>query len=277
MNPKTLLNWPLFALCLLGHGVAQAQPATPGAAAGNMVTEFKGKLKDFQRGVLLVSRDDGAEVMIQLPDDLSSFNFVAQAKPGFLQRGTMVRFAGTFGPNGTPLSPIEKVEVFQPIGPAQKLNGRQRERYVPGVYGQRGVEKAQAAAKYNIVGNLMGLNQSGVMMVQAGKTPLQVQLAATATFEIRFNNLSLAQAGDVVSVAGFYQPPDDTKVKADRVTITTDRVYGEPTQQKPRRRTRRSRDSDQDDDDKDDDDKDGGDKKKDDDEDDKDESDDDKG
>ncbi len=79
-------------------------------------------------------------------------------------------------------------------------------------------------------------------MVQAGKTQVRVQLATDAKFELRFNNLSLAQEGDPVSVAGFYQPPDETKVKADRITITTDRVYGEPEEQTPKRRGRRSRD-----------------------------------
>ena len=70
---------------------------------------------------------------------------------------------------------------------------------------------------------------------------MRVPLADDAEFELRFNNLTLAQEGDPVSVAGFYQPPDDTKVKADRVTITTDRVYGEATDQPPTRRTARRR------------------------------------
>ena len=42
-------------------------------------------------------------------------------------------------------------------------------------------------------------------------------------------------------MAGFYQPPDDTKVKADRVTITTDRVYGEATAEEPPKRRARTR------------------------------------
>jgi len=87
----------------------------------------------------------------------------------------------------------------------------------------------------------MGVNAAGVMVVQAGKTSLQVQLAKDVTFELRYNNLSLAKEGDPVAVAGFYQPPDDTKVKAERITITPDRVYGEPTEQPPKRRTRSRR------------------------------------
>ncbi len=206
-------------------------------AASNMVTEFKGKLKGFQRGVLVIERADGKEALVQLPDDLSSFQFVADAKPAFLKRGTMVRFTGEFSPNGTPSSPIDKVEVFQAIN--GRVAANMRERFVPGVYPPRGRElQLQPTAKYNIVGGLIGIAPSGMMMVQAGKRQIRVQLAKEAKFEIRFNNLALAQEGDPVSVAGFYQPPDDTKVKADRVTITTERVYGEPVAQTPRRRGR---------------------------------------
>jgi hypothetical protein len=52
--------------------------------------------------------------------------------------------------------------------------------------------------------------------------------------------LNLAKDGDAVTISGFYQPPDDTKVKADRITVSTERVYGEATEATPQR-TRRTR------------------------------------
>lgn len=233
---RTLL---LPVVCLF-LATARLPAQAPGAAASNMVTEFKGKLKSFQRGVLVIDREDGTEVMVQPPNDLSSFHFVAEAKLPFLQRGTMVRFSGMFGPNGVPLEPIQSVEVFQPIA-AQKMPAHMRERYVPGVYAPRGQKQPQAKAKYQIVGNLMGISPAGLMMVSAGKVQVRAQLATGAKFELRLNNLSLAQEGDSVSVAGFYQPPDETKVKADRVTITTDRIYGEPIKNAGRPTRRRGR------------------------------------
>ncbi len=213
-------------------------PATAQGANQNMVTEFKGTLKSFQRGVVLVTRDDGTEVMVQPPDDPSAFQFIATAKPAFLQRGMMVRFSGAFNPAGVPMSPITRVELFQPVG---NVSGHAREQYIPGVYSDRRNrdQPPQAVAEYSVVGALMGLDASGAIMVQAGKRPVRAQLLPEAKFEIRFNNLSLAQEGDPVSVAGFYQPPDDTKVKAERVTITTDRVYGEPSADTPKRTSRR--------------------------------------
>ena len=224
-----------------------AQPPAAGApgnvvANANEVTNFKGTLKGFERGVLSVTREDGTDVMVQPPDQISGFTFIATAKPAFLQRGQMVRFSGAFGPTGIAVAPIDKVEIFQPV-PAQRLTGHAREQFLPGVYpaDRRAPQQPVAMAKYNVVGGLMGVNAAGVMVVQAGKTSLQVQLAKDVTFELRYNNLSLAKEGDPVSVAGFYQPPDDTKVKAERITITPDRVYGEPTEQPPKRRTRSRR------------------------------------
>ena len=223
-----------------------ADPPAFGAAAAtggaNEVTKFQGKLKGFQRGILAVTRDDGTDVMIQPPDDISAFTFVATAKPAFIQRGQLVRFTGMFQPNGVPTEPITKVEIFQPIQ-TQKVAGHNRDKFVPGVYSANRHAPKQPAAvgKYSVVGGVLGMNNAGVMMVQAGDKRVQVQLAQTVVFEVRYNNLTLAKEGDIVNVAGFYQPPDDTKVKADRVTVSTDRVYGETPAPTSRRRPTRTR------------------------------------
>lgn len=212
------------------------------AALANEVTEFSGKLKGYQRGIVIVTREDGTDVMVKPPEDIAAFTFVADAKPAFLRRGSMVRFSGTFQANGTPTVPVSKVEAFQPV-PVKQLKGRAREKFVPGVYPANRNAQQVAVAKCTVVGGLMGISPSGVLMVQAGKRPVQVQLTQDAVFELHYNNLSLAKEGDAVSVVGFYEPPDDTKVRGDRITIKTDRVYGEMTAQQPvKRRSRRTAD-----------------------------------
>ena len=226
----------------VGEATVGAVLGQVGVANANEVTEFSGKLKGMNRGVLLITRDDGTEIMVQAPDSPAGLTFVATAKPPFLKPGMLVRFTGMFGPTGIAAAPIQKVELFQPVA-AAALPHHIRESFTPGVHGDRnakGKPQQQAIAKYTVVGALRGLTANGILGVQAGKVPLQVQLASDATFEIRFNNLALAQEGDPVSVAGFYQPPDDTKVKADRVTINPERVYGEP-QEKPTKRVSRRR------------------------------------
>ena len=256
MNRQGLIVHSVFCATFVlpsgwfGAGQVSADPPAFGGfqtnAPANEVTQFKGKLKGVRGNVLAVTREDGTDVMVQPPDDLASFAFVATAKPAFLQRGNLVRFSGTFGPTGIPVTPIAKVEVFQPV-PHARLQGHARERFLPGIHpaDRRAPKQPVAMAKYNVVGSLMGINAAGVMMVQAGKQPMQVQLAKDVNFELRFNNLNLAKEGDAVTVAGFYQPPDDTKVKAERITITTDRVYGEATEaEPPKRRTRGRRDAD---------------------------------
>lgn len=233
---------PCMLIALMVHpplSHAVDPPAGLPTANQNMVTEFKGKLKGFQRGMLIVEREDGTEIMVQPPEDRSAFQFIATAKPAFLQRGMMVRFNGTFNQAGVPMAPVPRLEIFQPI--TGKVPNHSREKFLPGVHPDRKDrgKPPQPTANYTVVGQLMGWDASGGFMVRAGQRAVRAQLTQTPTFEIRFNNLNLAQEGDPVSVAGFYQPPDETMVRGDRVTITTDRVFGEPVE--PTKQTRRRR------------------------------------
>ncbi|TWT80696.1 hypothetical protein CA13_21420 [Planctomycetes bacterium CA13] len=234
---------PIF-VCLLTLFIAAPSFAQTQQTGANMVTNIKGKLKSFQPGVLTVTKDDGTDVMVQLPDELPAFVFSAEAKPAFISRGMLVRFSGMFDLAGNPQAPIEKVEIIQPI-PTKQLRGSQQEDFTPGVHGDRHAKNKppKPIANYKIVGVPMGIMGNGIMAVQAGKMLVRAQLAENVKFRIRFNNLSLAQPGDSVSVAGFYQPPDETNVKAERITITTQRVYGDPNSidAKPERKSPRDR------------------------------------
>lgn len=217
-----------------------------------IVINVDGKLKGFEQGLLIVTRDDGSEVLVKPPEDVHQFQFVAEASARFLQQGMLVRFNGSFNKAGVAQSPISNVELFQPIN--GKMPGNIRKQYSPGVY----VDPADARnpsgngiAKCDVVGTLMGIDSSGVMSVRAGKVPVQIPLVQNAKFKIRYNNLALAKPGDEISVSGFYNPPDETKIVAQTVTVTTDRVYGEFVEEeaekpsKKRRTRRRSRKTEQ--------------------------------
>ncbi len=238
-----------------------------GSLATNKVTEFEGKLIGTQGNVLMVAREDETEVLVQMPDDVTSLTFVAEAEREFLRRGMMVRFEAEFAPNGAPTAPVENLEVFQPIQ-LKQLPRTVRERFVPGVYPKNPQQQQQQLqqqqqqqlqqqqlqqqqqqqqqqqapqaepASYRVVGNLMGIDESGMVLVKAGPRTLRIPLAPEPEIELRFNNLNLVQPEDEVSVAGFYRPPDETKVKADKITITTDRVYGEQEAEEPQRGSR---------------------------------------
>ena len=253
------LSLPLLALVILTHSIlpyrgsgnrlAAQPPGTETAGFGqgpstlpaNEVTNFKGTLKGMRRNILVVEKEDGSEALVALPDTISSFQFVAKATPAFLQRGMLIRFSANFGPGGVPLAPVEKITLFQPVD-LRSLHGRTKEQFTPGIYSDanRGNRNQPMVGKLSIVGQLIGLAPNGVLAVQAGKIPVQVPVDANTTLEVRYNNLALAQEGDPVTVAGFYQPPNENQVKADRITITTDRVYGE-YQPAAERKTRRKR------------------------------------
>lgn len=218
------------------------------SSVANEITNFTGKLKGMRRGVVIVEKEDGTEAYVMPPDSISSFQFIAKATPAFLQRGMMIRFVGNFTANGAATAPITKITLFQPVN-LRSLQGRAKQQFTPGIHADPGVDKRNppAVAKMTIVGALIGLTPNGVLAVQAGKTALQVPVNADTQLEVRYNNLNLALEGDRVVVAGFYQPPNENQVKAERITITTDRVYGEykPDTKKKSRRKRGKKDDDE--------------------------------
>ena len=205
-------------------------------------TEFKGVLKSLQRGILVVTREDGSEVTVRPPDDVWDLEFVASAKPAFLQAEMMVRFESTYEKKTAHVSgeKITHIQVFQPI--AGRIPSHLWKKFISGVFPVRPKKNqpAMPTASCKVNGMLMGLDASGTMLLQVGRRPFELQIRDDTRFEICFNNLSLAEEGDTVSVTGSYQPPDENKVKADRLTITTDRVFDELTKATPRRTSRRS-------------------------------------
>jgi hypothetical protein len=220
---------------------ASAQAYRP--AAANEVTEFKGTLKGVRGNIVSVEREDGVECIVMFPDEITGVEFVADALPAYLRRGTLVRFATTLGPTGMPMTPVDKLEVIAPVN-VKGLNAHSRTKLMPGVNSAERKpmpKNGVLSGKVYVVGNLMMLAPNGGLAVQAGKYPLQTMVKPDAKFEIRANNLSLAQVGDAISVSGFYQPPDDTKVKAERIIVTTDRVYGEAPPAKTRKPKRGSK------------------------------------
>lgn len=221
--------------------VTLAQGYQPGAAA-NEVTEFEGELKGVRGNIATVTREDGVDCMVMFPDEINGLEFIASALPAYLRRGTPIRFTTTLGPTGMPLTPVDKLEIIAPVN-INMVSHSQRMKYQPGVNSADRKAKPRngpMTGKVYVVGSLMMLSPNGQLAVQAGKTPVQTMVSPNAKLEIRANNLALAQPGDRVKVAGFYQPPDDTKVKAERMTVTTDRVFGE-TPAKPERKSKKSR------------------------------------
>ncbi|MCM2372793.1 hypothetical protein [Aporhodopirellula aestuarii] len=252
--PRRALLTGCTLLCLVmicGSATTSAAPPDGSGFGGggtgalaNEVTVFDGTLKDARGNIITVTREDGTECTVQFPDEITSLEFVGKALPAYLRRGTPIRFATVLGPTGMPMAPVNQLQIFAPLSP-QLVPHNQAERFTPGVHSadkkkpQRGMP---LTGKVIVVGNLMMLTAQGGLAVQAGSTPVQTMVSPDATLEIRVNNLSLAQPGDAVSVEGFYQPPDETKVKANKITITTDRVFGEmpakPTRQRPTKKSK---------------------------------------
>lgn len=231
----------LTSLVTSGTVVAQVVYGRP--AAANEVTKFQGILKASQGNLITVTREDGVDCLVQFPEQITSLNFVAKALPAYLRPGMPIRFTTTLGPGGQPLTPVDRIEIFAPIA-ANMVSHASKDKYTPGIHHvdrhHKQPRNAPIVGKVYVVGSLMMISPQGVLAMQAGSTPVQTPVDPDVKLELRLNNLSLAQPGDSVSVSGFYEPPDDTKVRAESITIATDRVYGEAPPPKERR-SRKSR------------------------------------
>jgi len=217
----------VFALWLVPVGRQVMADDPPGfvfkGANQNLNIELEGKLAGFKQGMLLVTRQDGVEVTVKPPEDALGFDFQAPIDVSFLQRGMMVRFNGNFNKAGVPTDPIDELTAFLPL--TEKLAKKKSDEFVPGVYpGDKKSNLPDGVSNYKVVGKLMGWDATGLVAVQAGRRPLRVQLAEKATMNLRLNQLNLVQQGDAVTIEGTYRLPDDTKVVAKTISVTTDRV-----------------------------------------------------
>lgn len=226
---------PALVLNALACGSATAQAGFPGGRTGpvtfDSVIEVKGELTAAQGNYLKVTRDDGEEVTVMLHEDPTRLTYTAEAIPAYLRPRMMVRTSLTLGANRMPIGPAEKVEVFQPLK-MPRMPAQLREKFAPGIHSTTRTPNPAAAAgrfvpgRYSVVGMVMGMDGQGVY-VNTGQGRMLIPFSPETKLTVAYNNLSLAKPGDSVSVSGFHQPPDESKVVADRVTIRTDRVMGE--------------------------------------------------
>jgi len=258
LSPTKLATFGFIAIAIsnsiaITDAAAQAKPRTPkgGASAPTFsqstvqfdtVIEFTGKLKDSQRNLMVITRDDGTDVTVKMNDDPTRLQFIADAKPAFLRPQMMARATVNLGPTGAPIAPVDQIELFQPV-PTGAVAGSAKENFTPGVHStsheKPNPQLGFVPGNYKVVGMIMGMDNKGVYL-NTGRGPMPIPLSPEAKIGLLYNNLSLAQQGDPVTVRGFHQPPDETQVIADSITIRPERVYGE-AEENPRRRNARTR------------------------------------
>jgi len=215
-----------------------------GIADNRSILHVDGTFQGMARMIIKVVDADGTEILVQLPQDLTRVRFNADADPQGLRPGMMVRFQASFGPGGVPLEAVKQVEIFHPLR-QPKMPARVAETMTPGIYPEAKAPANRAGGfvpgKYRIVGSLVGVAPGGWLVVSTGQTPIRVMMDQGVKFVVRTHSLELAQPGDRVTLDGFYNEPDKTKVVADTLTVSTDRVIGTPAEVPMKGRRRRGK------------------------------------
>lgn len=227
-SPRWLFG---LAISTIAAWPAAAQNNFANPQGSRSILHVDGTFKGMSRLALSVTDAEGTEIMVQLPKDLSKVRFHANADPKGLRPGMMVRFDASLGPGGVSLEPVKQVEIFHPLR-LPNMPRHVAESVTPGLHsanppaGNRNV--GFVPGKYKVVGALAGGDPTSWLAVTAGQYPIRVQLAPDAKFLIRTHSLELAQPGDRVTLDGFYNEPDKTKVLAESLTISSERLIGTP-------------------------------------------------
>ncbi len=216
------------------------------------VINIKGALEGARGNILTVKSDDGKSYMVRLPEDIEAVRYKGSGVPTMLQPGLMIRFEGMFDPStGRTTVPVSQLEVFNPMKPKHAQQKDIME-ITPGIYPvdsgnaaagagaglfadpneKRPRTKAQPqSASFKVIGQVAGISKKGVN-VNAGRM-LQIEVLPTTQIAVSDYGLRFAQPGDPIQVDGFYFPPNETQVLAQRITVTGANPLGVP-QEKPK-------------------------------------------
>ncbi len=193
------------------------------AAQGRPQTEplrGRGTLKDMRPGYLQVEDEEKELWVLQVPDKPENISVQGAADASWLQRGMAVRFTALFDRNGQAQQIVKDLEVFTPrqaddlgVFPESNLNrlnlfkdDEQRQQVDPNI------------APYRVAGQLVGF-KNNVLTIQAGRTPVRVEVAETLKVSFDITDYRIAQPGDVVQYDGYYLPGQPGRGVVNRLTI----------------------------------------------------------
>ncbi len=252
VNPKALRLKPLtfygsVAIVLaIASSVVSQDPVSPvefqGAATAREIIQVRGKLDGMTGKIAKIDAGDEGEVFVHLPNTPSNFRFRAEFDSRGLQPGMLVRFNANFGPAGQPIESVKEVEIFQPIQ-FPGMPKAVKDAMTPGLHSKANKTSASprtgiAPGAYSVVGNLVTVTPDSWIVVSAGQFPVRAMLSPDHRFRVNTHTFDLVQPGDDISVNGFFDGNDRSRVLADTFTVSSSRVIGEPVEKT--KKTRRA-------------------------------------
>jgi hypothetical protein len=235
----------LLRFCFLNLiGVTGLVYAQRGNLADREVVKIKVAVEAIGGGKMKAKGDDGKPYMIGIPTDGDGIRFEGTALPAFLQNGQWVRFEGSFDQKGQAANPITSIEVFTLYKP-KHTSAKDMQNMTPGAYptgnnnaglftdasakGQ-GKPQAKGPTSYRIVGQIRGVSKSGIS-VWTPQTMVSAEVIPDAKVMVTSQgptSLKLVRPGDSVAVEGFYLPPNDSLISAERLRFSSAKPLGTP-------------------------------------------------
>lgn len=217
------------------HPLDSAAQSPVAAGAGRKIATFNGKLQGVTRAGIAIVGDDGTEYLVSPPAQPTKLLLQAEADSTFLSPGQLIRLRADFNAAGVAIAPVDRIELIPPM-PIRALERTERNRYEPGVHPVDRHAKPGTPGKYYVIGQMRGSNGNAIA-VQAGKVPLQLPIAPELKWTVMDHSMNLAQEGDPVSVEGFYEESQPTRIQGQRIVVKPTRVFAAAAAEAgPRRR-----------------------------------------
>lgn len=216
----------------------------------NELVNIEGELVGIRGQLMQVKGNDAKVYLVLLPKDARQLKYRGTAAAGWLRPGIFVRFSGTFDDRGIGQEPILEMEAF--TLEARRAPAEQQADTTPGIYptegggalfggAEGGKRKPTAVASYRVVGQVAGLGRKGELGVMIGpRQMVQVQLTEETKIKLDVQGIQFAMPGDKVVVDGYFNPPVETNITANSVSIEASDILGKVAA-KPVRKTAKQR------------------------------------
>ena len=223
------LNFIVLVLVIttLSGGIASAQSRSRVKFRSKVL---KGKVVAIAPSAIKVQDHKEGGVWTIAPVDASQIEFVGSAKKGWVDKGMIVRVAGTFDRKGIAAEPVDLVQVFTP-----------REEFDIGAEFQGEGKPDRNQPQEWLVAGVVKRIADGKVAISTGKKLFTFEIAEDAKVEVDlFNVLDWVQIGDKVSSKLKYVNQGEGLIESATIESQTTLVAVEKAP-KRKRRSRRSR------------------------------------
>ncbi len=203
----------------VSHLFAQ-QLGQQGTQRDLQTVEFKGILQGVRGNILGIKRDDGSNLLVQIPQDRGQIRYERKLKPNQVQAGWLLRTIVPYEVLQKQPLVVKNVEVYSlPEVKSEKPRSPLEKAHVTiGLHPLSQIGNDRESKEVLVVGVTLGLKNNNVL-VNVGKQ-IEIDLSGDVEIINRSRLLTVAQPGDTVSGFGLAHRGQSNQIAASSLVVT---------------------------------------------------------